>query len=126
MDDPGKQTPFREGDPRIYRLGYFWWEWNGYAGELQYIRFPQQIFFPPNHLVNGWGWNVETGVRGRMWPTYTKLNELPVEVIGQALNLAAGKIGGMGKITNTGITTVPSQMIKMGTNQRLKGYISNR
>jgi len=123
--DAGRQASWQDGPIKIYRLGYFWWDYNGYNGELQYIRFGKQMFFPPNAIVAGYSWQLEPGVRGDFNHTFTKLNELPVEVINQAVGLASGKVLGIGKVTNAGITSVPNEPIKVGHNQRLKGYISN-
>lgn len=123
--DAGKQASWKQGPIKIYRLGYFWWDYNGYHGELQYIRFDKQIFFPPQGIETGYSWQLEEGVRGDFNHTFTKLRELPVEVINQAVSLATGRIAGIGKITNTGITGAPSTVTKIGQNQRLKGYISN-
>jgi len=123
--DAGKQASWKDGPIKIYRLGYFWWDFNGYHGELQYIRVDKQIFFPPNQLATGYSWQLEDGVRGDFFHTYTKLAELPVDVITQAVGLASGKFAGVGKLTNAGITGAPNAVTKLGSNQRLKGYISN-
>lgn len=123
--DPGHQVSWQQGPKKIYKLGYFWWDFNGYAGELQYIRFEKQIFFPPNQLPTGYSWQLMEGVRGDFNHTFTKLNELPVEVINQAVGLATGRFAGVGKLTNTGILSAPPAVQKIGQNQRLKGYISN-
>jgi len=126
MFDAGHQTDWQgTGEIKIRRLGYFWWMYNGYCGELEYIRFEKQIFLPKANFVDGWGWELFPGVHGDFHVTWTKLAELPVEVIGQAISLAAGKIGGLGNLNKDGIIQAPSQIMKQGTNTRLKGYISS-
>lgn len=124
--DPGRQTDWKAGPIPIRRLGYFWWDYNGYNGELQYIRFEKQIFFPPNAIATGYSWQLEPGVRGDFNVTFTKLDELPVAVINQAIQMGAGKIAGLGNISSTGMIQAPTAVTKIGTNARLKGYISNR
>jgi len=126
MFDAGHQAAWNQGPIKIYRLGYFWWQMDGYMLELQYIRFAQQIFLPPNNLVNAYSWQLEEGVTGTFNHTYTKLNELPVDVIGQGIGMAIGQVDGLRKLTQTGLDGPIPQITKRGNNQRLRGYVSNR
>lgn len=124
--DAGNQASWvKQGPSKIYRLGYFSFDYDGFHGKLEYIRFDKQIFFPENRLCTGYHWQLEPGVRGDFFICYTKLNELPVDVITQAISMGAGKVAGLGKITRDGNILGPSEVTKIGQNQRLKGYISN-
>jgi len=123
--DAGNQANWVSGPIKIMRLGYFWWDINGYSLGLDYIRFEDQIFIPPTKLVTGYNWNLAPGVTGTFTHTYTKLNELPVDVITEAIGLAVGNVGGLRKLGLGGLEGAVPTVTKYGQNQRLRGYISN-
>ncbi len=98
LTNPGKQAPFSHGSYKIYRLGYCWWMYGDFAGELLYIRFPKQNFFKPDKDVTDFRWQLAPGVLGKWHGVATKLDELPLEVINQGISLSIGKTGGLGKL----------------------------
>lgn len=124
--DPGKVAPWIGQNKSLYRLGWLWFDYDGYGGPLHYIRYPQQIFFPENRLATGFNWQYsDNGVKGNFQITYSKLNELPVDVITNGVGLGVGQVAGLGTLSETGILTPPAAPAKLGSNQRLRGYISN-
>jgi hypothetical protein len=122
--DPGKQAPFTQQTFKIYRLGYCWWRYGEYCGELLYVRFAKQNFFKPDKNVTDFQWQMAPGVRGDWHGVATKLDELPVEVINKGISLAAGKLAGLGKIgvlESTGNVTIgpPPEVKRVASNKRL-------
>jgi hypothetical protein len=120
MADAGSQVSWvKNSDVFIYRLGYFWFLYGGYAGELQHIRFKKQIFYPINQNVDGYGWDVEVGVSGKFHAVWTKLNEMPIEVISKGISLAAGNLAGLAPIGVNGITDVAPTIAAIASNTRI-------
>lgn len=123
--DAGKQASFVSGPTNIYKLGYFWWLMGEYSLGLEYIRFGKQNFLPPTSKVDGYGWNfLADDIKGDFQIVWTKLDELPVEVIGQAIGLASGQIGGLRAMGLGGLTGPDPTLIKRGPNM-LRGYVRN-
>src|ERR1044072_3907200 len=120
----GPLVPWTEGPTKIYRFGYFWWRLGGYNFPLEHVRFAKQIFLPPTPLVTGYGYDIKHGVHGQFVHTYTKLDELPLDIIGEGVNLAIGQVAGLKRLGLSGLEGPEPTLRKLGTNQRLKGGVS--
>lgn len=119
-DRVGTKTAVVNGPVPIYKLGYFWWDLDGYHHDLQYIRFQKQLFIPPNLKVTSWGFTLFPGVTGNFRTVYTKLADDPLSVLGNVLSAYQGKIPGLAQTLLGGTQGTAPTVTKLGTNQRLK------
>jgi hypothetical protein len=120
MTSAGKQASWKGlGETKLYRLGYVWWLWGDYCGGLEYVRFKHQNFFAPDAKVTAFGYAFEPGVEGILRPVYSKLDAFDPKVLGQALNLAAGRLGALRQLGIEGFEGPAIQMTALATNKRL-------
>ena len=120
MSSPGKQTPWKGASGRkIYRLGYIWFLYGGYPGELLYVRFSKQIFFPINNTVDGYGCSFEPGVNGIVTPLGWQLNTSPLQILGKVINFELGNLGGLTSIGADGFQGPAPVLAQISQNQRL-------
>jgi hypothetical protein len=102
----------------IIRFGYFWWRYGEFNGELHYIRFAHQIFFPPDGIVTGYGYNVNPGVSGKFHVVWSKLEDNPLKVLEKVISLKLGAGDGLGNLKPDGTLGAPPTVTKLGTNTR--------
>ncbi len=75
--------------------GYCWFSTNGYAEEVQYLNFLQQMVFPKNRRFDTFSWQCKPGVSLAYKPIYGNLDVLSPQVQGQAINLLGGVAAGL-------------------------------
>jgi hypothetical protein len=89
------------GNFPIYKLGYFAFIYGDAAdgepryGALEWCNFKHQVFFPVNEMATGFS---VYGLVGSKWDAkvhYSQLNPLDTKVLGDAVNLATGRFGGL-------------------------------
>jgi hypothetical protein len=120
VTNPGKKAPFvSRGNIKIYRLGHCWWQYGDFCGDLMYVRFLNQIFFAPDEHVTAFGYALESDVEGMWYKLYNQLDAFDPKILGEAINLAAARLGGLKNIGISGFEGPPPKLTKIGSNQRL-------
>jgi hypothetical protein len=117
--DKGPNSDMVFGPVPIIKLGYFWFDYNEFHGDLQYIRFNRQIFIPPNNKITGFGYQMLPGVVGKFTVVYTKLADDPYTVLGNVISAYTGKIPGLAQSLVGGGQGAPPTVTALGTNKRL-------
>jgi hypothetical protein len=90
----------------IFKLGYFAWVYDGTSpdnfryGDLQWLNFQRQIKFAPTGQEIGFSVWPQRGLRWRGLVRYNKLDAFDTKVLGQAANLALGKLGAFRPVSN--------------------------
>jgi hypothetical protein len=115
----GPKTAVLNGPVPVYRLGYMWFDYGDYHGDLQYIRFNRQLFLAPNLKVTGFGYQLFPGVTGQFKVVYTKLADDPFTVLGNVISAYQGKIPGLAQTLVNGTQGAAPQITTQGTNKRL-------
>jgi hypothetical protein len=116
--DPGPKTAVLRGPVDIWRLGYIWFDYGDFHGDLQYVRFDKQLFLAPNLKVTGYGYQLFPGVTGRFTTVYTKLADDPFTILGNVISAYQGKIPGLAQTLVGSTMGAPPQVTKLGVNQR--------
>lgn len=110
------------GDPSIFVLGKFWFCYGDpehpddkWDGKIQFVNFKRQIFFPEGPNPTGYGWKLDSRVRGKFRNVYGKFGTDPLKIFGERLNLFQGAVGGLAGLSNLGLSPKKPLLIKTGT-----------
>lgn len=117
--DKGQQASMVFGPVPIIKLGYIWFDYGEFHGNLEYIRFARQIFFPPNGKITGFGYQLLPGVLGKFTVVYTKLADDPYTVLGNVISAYSGKVTGLAQTLRGGTQGAPPVVTALGENKRL-------